>query len=146
MFWPFRKSSRRYSKTIRMILRGDPKEMALLRSEAWLDDTRYRLIDDGQCVTVSTPAGTVSSFRWDEIEEFAIVTNSLGPFCEDVWYVVRTFNGQVSWPNDAAGDDPVLEKFWAMPGFDSQQFSAAMGSTDDAEFLCWRRETAGHEA
>lgn len=128
-----------------MIMRGDPVGMARLRADRWRDDERCRLVDDGLAVTISTASGEVSSFRWESIIEFAIVTNSLGPFADDMWNVVRTVGGETSWPDGAAGEERVLERIRGLPGFDSQNYIAAMGSTDDAEFVCWMRETADCE-
>ncbi len=139
MFWPFRKSARQFSKELRAIVRGDPEVMARLRAESWQDEQKDRLVDDGVCVTLSTKKGEVLTFCWDAIQEFAIITNSLGPFVDDVWNVVRTADGEASWPSGAAGEEPVLERMCGLPGFDTQKYIAAMGSTDDAEFVCWRR-------
>jgi hypothetical protein len=42
-------------------------------------------------------------------------------------------------PQSADRSGALLKRLQELPGFDNHAFIVAMGSTDDARFLCWKR-------
>ena len=88
-----------------------------------------------------TPDGRVEEVLWDELVEVRIVTTSEGPFAEDVFWLLVGADGNngVAVPGSAATDD-LLDRLQALPGFDNEQMILAMGSSDEAQFLCWQRD------
>ena len=94
------------------------------------DDTSVRRV---------SPEGGVEEVRWDDLAEVRIVTTSDGPFSKDVyWLLVRTDGEGIAVQGSSVTDD-LLGRLEALPGFDAEQMALAMGSADDAQFLCWQR-------
>ena len=97
------------------------------------DDTGVRRV---------TPDGRLEEVLWDDLVEVRILTTTEGPFAEDVFWLLVGADGinGVAVPGSAATDD-LLDRLQALPGFDNEQMILAMGSADEAQFLCWRRGT-----
>ena len=87
-----------------------------------------------------TPDGFVEEVLWDDLLEVRIVTTAEGPFNEDVFWLLVGADGNngVAVPGSAATDD-LLDRLQALLGFDNEQMILAMGSTDEAQFICWQR-------
>jgi hypothetical protein len=83
--------------------------------------------------------------RWVELREICIVTNDAGPFLPDVFWVFRSAAGEIRFPTGSIGEKPVMDRALDLPGFNMERFTAAMGSTDNAEFLVWRKPSAAAE-
>lgn len=93
--------------------------------------------DDG--VTRTLDDGTVESVRWDELAEVRIATTSDGPLAEDVfWLLIAGSGSGVALPSEFV-DEHTLARFQALPGFDNEEFIKSMSSTDDAQFVVWRK-------
>jgi hypothetical protein len=90
-------------------------------------------------VSCTRPSGLVESVAWDDLQAVVVETNDLGPFLPDVFWVLAGRNGGCVVPQGATGGDRLLEMLQALPGFDNEQFIAAMGSTSNQTFVCWRR-------
>ena len=103
-----------------------------MSSGVTFDDTGARRV---------TPDGLVEEVLWDDLVEVRIVTTAGGPFSEDVFWLLVGADGAngVAVPGSAATDD-LLDRLQALPGFDNEQMILAMGSTDEAQFLCWERD------
>jgi hypothetical protein len=94
------------------------------------DDTGVRRV---------SPEGGVEEVRWDDLAEVRIATTSDGPFSEDVrWLLVRTDGEGIAVQGSSVTDD-LLGRLQALPGFDDEQMALAMGSEDEAQFVCWQR-------
>ncbi len=46
--------------------------------------------------------------------------------------------GRFSFCNQPTVSGVLLKRFQELPGFDNHAFIVAMGSGDDARFLCWK--------
>jgi tellurite resistance protein len=55
------------------------------------------------------------------------------------WVLVADGSGCVV-PSEAEGTDQLLKRLQELPGFDNQAVIQAMASTDNREFLCWKRQ------
>ena len=102
----------------------------------------FRRSKEPVCVKVSR--GTVTykgvTIEWDHIIQISIQTTDLGPFVEDVFWVLKTETNKVVIPQVATGADDILERAQGLPGFDNKSFLAAMCCTDNKEFICWRKK------
>jgi hypothetical protein len=77
----------------------------------------------------------------DALTSVDIMTNDLGPWEDDVHWVLRDEMGQmVTIPASAANADTLLDTLGGLPGFDNMAVVLAMGSTENAEFRIWRRK------
>jgi hypothetical protein len=102
---------------------------------------RERVTFDDEAVTRRMVDGSTETVRWDELEEVWILTTDEGPFVEDVYWMLVAGEGKggCAVPQGAEGSDRLLERLQQLPGFDNDAVIAAMGSTDNARFVCWRR-------
>jgi hypothetical protein len=84
--------------------------------------------------------GTEEKVAWDDLAEVFVLTTGDGPFAEDVFFVLvgRDNTGCVV-PQGSPESAPLLERLRRLPGFDNEAFIRAMGSTQEARFVCWRR-------
>jgi hypothetical protein len=97
-------------------------------------------------LSVQRPEGRIDRMAFAAMREIAIVTNDSGPIGSDVWWVASGAGepAELAFPAGATGESTVLARLQALPGFDNEAVIAAMGSADQARFVCWRRtEPAG---
>jgi hypothetical protein len=91
-------------------------------------------------VSVHRPDGTLETIDLDALERIVIRTNGLGPWQPDVWWeLYSTGTLACTFPQGATGEQAMMDLGNRLPGFDFAQLIEAMGSTSDAEFLCWAR-------
>lgn len=107
-------------------------------------ESRYIVTVDEKEIRCRRPSGETESVTWDDLNSVIIETNDTGPWGMDVWWLLLGVNGAsgCSIPQGATGDQALLRKLYALPGFDSEQFIAAMSCTDNQRFLCWTRPAA----
>jgi hypothetical protein len=105
-----------------------------------------RVSFDDAAVTRWMPGGRTERVRWDELEEVGIVTTDEGPWTEDVYWMLRGANGGCAVGSEAQGMDALLERLQQLPGFDNEAVIRAMGSTENATFVCWRRADSASES
>lgn len=92
-------------------------------------------------VVCERPDGRVERVGWDELQKVEVLTTSAGPFTADVFWGLIGTDGGCCIPQGATGEKELLQRLQALPGFDNSAFIEAMGSTSEARFLCWQRET-----
>jgi len=95
---------------------------------------------DDEAVVRTRGDGGTETIRWLDLEKVSIVTTDEGPWGEDVYWVLEGRGGGCAVPQGAAGCDLLFERLAQLPGFNSQAVIEAMGSTDNAKFLCWERK------
>ena len=85
--------------------------------------------------------GRVESIRWDQLAEVAIVTTDEGPFVDDVHWLLIGSDGTTGCavPSETEGTADLLERLQKLPGFDNEAVIKAMGHTENARFVVWRR-------
>jgi len=96
-------------------------------------------------VTRFRPDGVRESVRWDQLAEVGIHTTDDGPWSEDFFWLLIASDGIAGCavPNGAEGADGLLATLQKLPGFDNETVVEAMGSTTNAQFVCWKRTTPG---
>ena len=89
------------------------------------------------------PDGVQESVRWDDLAEVGIITTDEGPWFEDVFWLLIGSDGKsgCAVPQGAEGMDLLLEALQKLPGFDNRAVIEAMGSTSNARFVCWKKNT-----
>src|SRR5687768_4897049 len=90
-------------------------------------------------VVCERPDGKVERVGWADLQQVEVVTTGDGPFAPDVFWVLHGRDGGCAMPQGATGDGELLARLQVLPGFDNDALIAAMSSTSDRRFLCWRR-------
>jgi hypothetical protein len=109
-----------------------------------LYESKWVVSVDARGVVCRHPSGREDSVLWDDLESVIIETNDSGPWGIDVvWILVgRQNQGGCLIPQGATGDKELLKWFERLPGFNNEQFIAAMCCADNKAFVCWRRPSA----
>jgi hypothetical protein len=93
------------------------------------------ITDDGVSRTLAT--GAVESVAWDDLTEVRLLTTGDGPWADDVFWVLEGGDGGCVIPQSFV-TEAMLGRLQALPGFENERMIEAMGSTVEAEFVCWR--------
>ena len=96
-----------------------------------------KLTDEG--VKCHRPDGKIESVTWDDLQGVLIETNDQGPIGTDVYWILAGKRSGCVIPQGATGEDALLGRLQALPGFDNQALIDAMRSTENQRFVCWRR-------
>ena len=94
---------------------------------------------DDTKVTRTMRNGKQETIQWSELKEVAIITTDEGPFVDDVFWVLSGANTGSLVPSEADGAKDLLVYLLKLPGFNSDAFTQAMGSTENAKFVCWSK-------
>lgn len=94
---------------------------------------------DDQGISFRWAKGSTASSTWDDIQRVLIRTTDLGPFDDDVFFVIETSDNSFVIPQTAAGASQLQERLQELPGFDNEAVIDSMGCTDNKQFLCWER-------
>ena len=92
--------------------------------------------DEG--VASRRPNGYIEAVTWTDLRAVLIETNDEGPIGPDVFWILVWRQGGCVIPQGATGEDALLIRLQALPGFDNDALIAAMSSTANQRFLCWR--------
>lgn len=112
-------------------------------------NTTSPLMPEGMCkievtsdfLACSFPDGTLVQVRWKDIVLIKIKTTDDGPWGTDVLWGFHTANSNPALviPGGATGELTMLEALKNIfPTFDEEIVRKAMGSTSNAEFICWK--------
>ncbi|MEO1292312.1 MAG: hypothetical protein AAFV62_05695 [Pseudomonadota bacterium] len=95
-----------------------------------------------QRLTYLVPGETAGSgtVDLDALEAVEIRTTPLGPFVEDLYWVLTPQDGATLLiPHGAVGAEAILPALERLSGLDYERVVDAMGSTDQAVFTIWQR-------
>ncbi|MFL5241960.1 MAG: hypothetical protein ACJ8FY_07615 [Gemmataceae bacterium] len=95
---------------------------------------------DDESVTCRRSNGKSETVRWSDLRAVLIQTTDAGPFVDDVFWVLAGERSGCVVPSEADGMDRLLERLQRLPNFDNRAVIDAMASTDNREFVCWKRE------
>lgn len=90
-------------------------------------------------VVCERPDGKVERVGWADLRKVEIVTTSEGPLVPDVFWVLHGSRSGCAVPQGATGDQELLARLQALPGFDNNAVIAAMTCASDRRFLCWQK-------
>ena len=89
---------------------------------------------DDQTINFRWARGSTASSTWDDIRRVSIRTTDLGPFDDDVFFVVETAGKNFVIPQAAPGASQLLERLQQFPGFDNDAVINSMGCTTTKSF------------
>jgi hypothetical protein len=94
---------------------------------------------DDEGVVRTLPDGRTERVSWGELEKVSILTTDEGPMADDVYWMLEGKTGGCAVPSEAEGMKELMARLQQLPGFKNQAVIQAMGSTTNAEFVCWSR-------
>jgi hypothetical protein len=112
---------------------------ALFPKSRLTDQSAGEISFDDVAVSYTPPNGVTRRLAWADLQAVEIVTTSDGPFAEDVFWVLLSDGPPLFIPQSADRSGALLKRLQELPGFDNLAFIVAMGSSEDARFLCWKR-------
>jgi hypothetical protein len=92
-------------------------------------------------VTHERPGGEIERIAWSDLDKVEVLTTAEGPFLPDVFWVLHGSRGGCVIPQGATGDEELLKRLQALPGFKNDAFINAMSCTEDQRFVCWERNS-----
>lgn len=96
-------------------------------------------LEDGAIVS-RRPDGTCERVALSALAAVLIETDDSGPWGTDLWWILAGADGTgCIYPGGADGEQEILALLQALPGFDNAALIAAMTSTSNERFLCWKR-------
>lgn len=101
-----------------------------------------RVVVDDEGVRCIRPDGRTDVVSWSNLQLAGLETNDAGPFMEDVYFYLEGPGYGFYIPQASEGIQELVSRLAALPGFDEEAFAAAMSSTANARFVCWRRGRA----
>ena len=106
-----------------------------------LPESQFTVIVDDDRILCQQPSGKTESVAWNDLESVTVETNDTGPWQADVWWILTGDSSSpgCTIPQGATGEEPLLDRLQKLPGFDNEQFIAAMSCTENRTFVCWRR-------
>ena len=113
------------------------------RADALMFERAVVVTIDDTGVSAAYSEGDVQRIAWHEVEQITIETNDSGPWGADVWWILAGTAGRCTYPGGATGEQEALAEFpKRFAQFNDQAVIQAMGSTSNAQFVCWKREHA----
>jgi hypothetical protein len=100
-----------------------------------------RVVCDAERVACFWPNGFKEAVLWTELEEISIVTSDEGPLADDLVWILAGKDDTCTVPGSASGIQQMLARLQDLPGFDNEAVVAAMASTANATFVCWKDPT-----
>ena len=91
-------------------------------------------------ITATYPNGKRMFVDLSQLQQVDVLTNDSGPWGLDVWWILKSTDGECRFPQDAQIQAEVLDNLFALKDFDELKFIRAMGSTSHQEFVCWARK------
>ncbi len=82
---------------------------------------------------------TLDQVRWDALQRVVIITTDTGPFTDDVFWLLDGGDGGLVAGSEDAGANELRDRLMKLPDFDFKAMAQAMGCSENAEFVVWRR-------
>ena len=101
------------------------------------DDFIVTVTDD--FVRVEHPSRKTEEIFWKDINEIKFINTDEGPFTIDVWLALIGSNSGCLIPHGAKGCEMVYDIVSKYEGFDYENVINSMSSTDNEQFLLWKR-------
>src|SRR5687767_1492898 len=82
-------------------------------------------------VVCERPDGKTERVAWSDLQRVEIVTTSEGPMVPDVFWVLHGTDSGCAIPQGATGEEELLDRLHALPGFDNGRMIEAMCCATD---------------
>jgi hypothetical protein len=102
---------------------------------AFYERTKYSF--DGSVIRACDPLHADQSISISDISDVGIETNCLGPFAEDVFWLIDREGAAIRIPQCSPVFGNLLDHFKNLERFDWDAFTRSMSSAEDAYFPCW---------
>lgn len=90
-------------------------------------------------VTCSRSDGTTEFVNWDDLQRVEVLTTDDGPFAPDMFWVLYGSTDGCVIPWGATGENELLIRLQALPGFRNDLMVDATTLTTNTQLLCWER-------
>jgi hypothetical protein len=129
--------SRAAARAIRRVVH--PEQYASERRARLEPESRFIVRLSESEVVCERPDGRVERVTWSDLQKVEVVTTSEGPMVPDVFWVLHGTTEGCAVPQGATGDEELLHRLQALPGFDNGAVIEAMLCIEDRRFLCWQK-------
>jgi hypothetical protein len=95
-------------------------------------------VDDKQ-VSATDHVGVRKTLLFSALSAIRIETNDTGPWNTDFWWLLFGADGMLAcgFPKGATGEQAAIERIICLPGFNHEEYSKAIKSTSNENFLVW---------
>lgn len=90
-------------------------------------------------VKVEHPKFGTSQILWKDVRAIKLINTDEGPVLPDIWLALIGENSSCLIPHGSPGFDKVYDIVSRYENFDFENVTKSMSSTDNAEFLLWKR-------
>jgi hypothetical protein len=111
-----------------------------LRRAPTQPEAAYVVSFDGVTIGVLDPDGALHEMAAEDLRGVVVETDDSGPWGADLWWLLFGTDDRVAvaFPGSSTNEQPVIDWLMKLPGFDFEEMTKAMGSTDVAVFFLWR--------
>ena len=95
-----------------------------------------------ELVKVEHPERVTESVRWKDVHTILLINTDQGPVFPDVWLTLVDDNNRCMIPQGSKGFEELYEIVSKYEGFNFDNFIKSMSSTDNAEFVLWKKEAS----
>lgn len=83
--------------------------------------------------------GAEKRLLWSDVLQIVIETTDEGPWLEDMYYIFYSSSEPFVVPSESRGVSELVSKIAGLPGFDQAQHFSAVGSSENRQFLVWKK-------
>ncbi len=102
-------------------------------------ESKFQIIITNEKVTGIRDDGQQEEVSWEELSKVEIHTNDLGPFVDDVYWVLHGKERGCVIPQGAPDSGKLLEKLQELENFNNEEFINSMSCTENKQFIVWER-------
>ncbi|MCV9930002.1 hypothetical protein OIU83_20245 [Flavobacterium sp. LS1R49] len=110
------------------------------KSEPKNPEDEYHITTTEESIKVEHPRRKTEEILWKDIEAIKLINTDEGPFAPDVWLALIGKNSGCLIPQGSKGFERVYDIVSKYENFNFENFIYSMSSTDNEEFLLWRKE------
>jgi hypothetical protein len=102
-------------------------------------EIRWTLSIEDNVIRVTDPDDATATLAMADLSAVIIETNDSGPWGADFWWLLLDCSGALAcaFPQGATGEQAVVDRLGALPGFDRGKMGDAIRSTRNASFPVW---------
>ena len=102
-------------------------------------ESKFQIIMTEETITGIRDDGHKEEVTWKELSKIEIHTNDLGPFVEDVYWVLHGNERGCVIPQGAPDSGKLLDKLQKLENFNNEKFINSMSCTENNQFIVWER-------
>ena len=90
-------------------------------------------------VKVEHPERETETLFWNDLEAVLLINTDSGPWLPDIWLMLAGNDSGCMIPHGTKGFEQVYDIVSKYKGFDFENVTRSMTSTDNAEFILWTK-------